>query len=168
MKLTSVVLQVAGFVLAHGANSATELDEDERLIPFGMAVVKGNQNLIRIDSGSETEEIANCKNKLESQKLLSEACAVIYQSTKTSKSGDSSYIYNVAAWERGMDVDFRLVQIFQPSAKGEMIKIVGEPLLFVNDEIVTDQSAMPLLGFVFSGLTQHPGGKLWDEWNSKT
>ena len=162
------VLFRAGFVLAHAIWSVSDLEDGETLVPLGLAVTAGEQELIRFVAKSKRNEDAVAQAYEFFNEHGSEydawalACDVYIRDQDTDFNRTDAIKLEV--WARDCHEAVAFIQRFLPFKSGRF-KLLGEPSFIVDDVFQCGPTARKALEKLHEGVLSHPAvADLWESW----
>lgn len=127
-------LELGGFVLAHAIWKA-DGEIGESVVPFSMTVDREGRKLQVYDTDRLEEGVAMAQESLLQMQPTLEAWALAYETVNT-RTGEE--LITVDIWDkRGFTA--RIHQQYFPRTNEQPFSIAGRPLVFVGDELQTDE-----------------------------
>jgi hypothetical protein len=162
MPIAESLLMLSGFVLAHAAWSVS--DTPELLVPLAIAEINGERELRRFEAETQAQAIAEGKASLAEYDNVLDAWAFVREG-QFKENGVYVDVFTIEAKSRDMKEPIVFIQRFQPYAKGEF-KIIGQPMVAIDGEIISEDEAAPLIAQLYHGVLSHEKvAKLWPGWN---
>ena len=162
MTAESAIL-LAGFVLAHGAWSVSDLPGGERLVPLAVVQKNGRRELLRFEASTQEQAIADGKATLARRQPELDAWAFCREGLLREARGPVD-VLTVDAWASGMTRTVTFVQRFTPYSSGAF-QINGDPIVVVNGQALEGAEAAQLVNRLYDAARQHPkAGGLWQGW----
>ena len=155
-----------GFVMAHAALVASQLEEGELVCPFAIVEKDGSREVRDFEAETQEEAIERGKASFHQIAPGTDAWAFAREGLMSRPgSSDRQDVLLVSAWAPGLEEPLVLIQAFNPAPSGGFaltgeleIHAVGEPFNAIVE--ATLQAA------AFNGLARHPRNVPWSKWHS--
>ena len=165
MTLPESLLMLAGFVFAHSTWSVSDLPEGESLVPLVIVEKDGQRQLTRFEAETQAEAIAQGKAALAERGKEFDAWAFAREG-QFKENGAYVDVLTIEAKTKDMKDSVSFIQRFQPYAKGKF-KLIGEPMVVVGSEVMSETEAAPLIAQLRRGIQSHKkAAELWSQWVS--
>ncbi len=159
------LLLLAGFVLAHGAWSVSDVPRGELLVPVAIVEKGGQRQVLRFEAPTQERAIAEGKATLARRQADTDAWAFAREGLMRDKTGKVD-VFTVDAWAKGMTRPVSFVQRFSPPSSGAF-RIKGDALVIVDGKVVEGAEAARLVKRLYEGAQRHPkAGQLWQGWRA--
>ena len=158
-------VRFGGFVLAHAAWIASDLQDSELICPI-VVVTRGDaREVIPFEAESQAEAISMGNASLEELKNSVDAWALAREGLFSIPNGDAGKkdVLTVSSWVEGLDEPITLQQLFNPNSKGEF-GLIGGLIISVHGQIPPEDTHSKLRHIAMQGVIQHPHGKEWNRW----
>jgi hypothetical protein len=156
-------LLLGGFVLAHAAWSVS--DTPDLLCPLAIIERDGKRELHRFEAETQWDAINIGKEALAS--LGTDASYWAFAREGLFNEHDEKVdVISVDIWARPEQRLITLIQRFEPYAKRQHFRLIGDPEVSLDGEIQQRGDVQELLNTVYRGASQH--GKvavLWKGWH---
>jgi hypothetical protein len=167
MAIPDSALLLAGFVLAHGAWSVSDLPKGELLCPLAVIETNGNRTLSRFEAETQEVAIARGKSAMMDASKSADAWAFVREGLMP-EGGVKVDVLVVDFWAKGMSAPVTIIQRFEPYSTNKKFKIMGEPKVVIDGVMQSTEKAKDLVQRIEQGISQHPKVKdLWKGWRSK-
>jgi hypothetical protein len=163
--ISESLLMLAGFVFAHATWSVSDLPEGELLVPLVIVENRGQRQLMRFEAETQAEAIAAGKAALAERGNEFDAWAFAREG-QFKENGAYVDVLTIEAKTKDMKDPVVFIQRFQPYAKGKF-KLIGEPIVALGGEVVSDDQAAELIARLRRGISTHKqAAELWPSWTS--
>jgi hypothetical protein len=153
---------LGGYLLAHCAQNLSFVDEVKVLTPFSISLKDGKLHTKFHSGKTQAEAVATAKQELEANKTNCDAWAFAREG-RFDDNGRSVETLSVSAWSTGMGESVIFIQRFERSPT---FKLVGDPWIGIDDHVLDDANAKPILVILRKGISQHnDAGPKWDSWH---
>src|ERR1700737_4330986 len=164
MAIPESALLLAGFVLAHAAWSVS--DAPELLVPLAIVERGGQREVMRFEADTQQQAIARGKAKMAALSGDVDGWAFAREGLIDEKSGKVDVI-SVDIGVKGSTQRITLLQRFEPYAKREHFRLLGDPEVAIDGHIQDPAKVKDLLATVRRGVSQHSKvAPLWDSWHT--
>ena len=166
MAIPESLLLLAGFVFAHATWSVSDLPEGELLVPMAIVEKSGQRQLQRFEAETQVKAIMEGKAYLKDNEKNFDAWAFAREGQMLFN-GKYVDTLTVEAKANGMSESIVFVQKFQPFSSG-VFKLIGEPLVSIGGNQVSDDEAKSLISELNDGVETHQKAvELWPQWVEK-
>ena len=161
-------LRFGGFVLAHAAWIASDLEAGELVCPVAVVETGDSREVIPFEAPSQEEAIRLGKQKMSELTGSVDRWAFAREGLWSILGSDlpKQDVLAVSAWSTGLDEPVILQQRFSPKSKGNFT-LLGPIMILVHGMNCTAEIQSKLLPIVSRGISQHPHGENWSRWESK-
>lgn len=164
MDISDGVFLIAGYVLAHGGYSVSDLEKDELLIPFAVTQSGESQEVIRFEAETHEEAIENAKAELKRLRDSVDIYGFAREGTMRSGDGEGVDVISVEAWEKGLSNHVIVIQPFKPNNGNEEFRILPGMKVVIDSKTIDGDLEEQFIGMVREGITYHPAGEKWSTW----
>jgi hypothetical protein len=156
-------LLLAGFVLAHAAWSIS--DAPDLLVPLAVVERNGQREIIRFNADTQEEGIAHGKAKMAAVGGDVDEWAFAREGLFNEKE-EKVDVISIDIGVKGSTQRITLIQRFEPYAKRNHFRLLGEPEVVIDGNLQDSTKVMDLLVSVRRGVSQHSKvAPLWDGWH---
>lgn len=164
MDISDGVFLIAGYVLAHGAYSVSDLEKDELLIPFAVTQTGGKQEVIRYEAQTQEEAIEDAKADLMRLRESVDIYGFARENIMRTSDGEVIDVISVDAWEKGLSQQVVIIQPFKPNNGNGEFRILPGMRVAIDGEMIDGDLEARIIDMVREGITYHPVGKTWEKW----
>jgi hypothetical protein len=164
MGVSDGVFLIAGYVLAHGAYSVSDLDADELLIPFAVTQSGESQEVIRFEAETQEEAIENGKMELEKLRDTVDIYGFAREGSMRTSDGKDIDVISVEAWEKGLTHKVVIIQPFKANNGSGEFKILPGMMIAIDGETIDGEKEDEFVDLVRRGIAYHPAGDNWTQW----
>src|SRR5450631_2284473 len=166
MAVLEEALRFGGFVMAHAAWIASDLEIGELICPI-VVITKGDtREVIPFEAETQAGAIENGKRSFEDLKSSVDAWALAREGLTSILGSDQPKMDSLAvsSWVKGLDEPIVLRQTFRPKGKGGF-NLLGPMVIAIHGLIPEDEVHARLLPPVMEGVSSHPHGSNWEHWS---
>ncbi len=142
---------LAGFLLAHAVWSVSDLPEGELLVPLAVVEVNGERSLQRFEAETQEEAIAAGKAAMQSATTTAEGWALA-RGGCLDRDGRTIDVLSVDFWAKGMTKPAIILQEYQPPARSDRFRLLGDPVLEIGGVAQSQVAAKTVLHQVQTGI----------------
>jgi hypothetical protein len=165
MLFPTSLISLAGFTFAHATWSLSDLQEGELLCPLALLESAGRRELLRFESESQEEAIAEAKRTLAAKESIIDAWAFAREG-QFAQDGEYIDVLTVEAKASGEANTIAFLQRFQPFASGQFA-LIGEPLVLISGVEPSESDSISLLAQLYAGVRTHErAAEHWSTWKS--
>ena len=158
-------LRFGGFVLAHAAWIASELNAGELICPIGVIENGDSREIIPFEAATQAEAMQAGINTMYGYIGAVDRWAFAREALwSTGGSGSPKRdVLLVSAWSRGLDEPIILQQCFHPNSSGSF-SLFDRVMIAVHEVECTGELHGKILPMVEHGISQHPQAHQWHIW----
>jgi hypothetical protein len=160
-------LRFGGFVMAHAAWIASDLEKGELVCPIAVITKGDSRKVIPFEAATQAEAIESGKRTFDDLKSSVDTWALAREGLFSVVGSDQPEIDSlvVSSWAKGLDEPIILRQLFRPKEKGGF-GLIGQIVLVVHGMVPPDDAHAKLLFTAMQGVRSHPHGSSWERWVS--
>ncbi len=156
-----------GFVMAHAALVASELEEGELVCPFAVVEKDGRREVWDFEAETQEEAIERGKASLHQLELGTDAWAFAREGLMSRPdSPDKQDVLLVSAWAPGLEEPLVLIQAFNPAPAGGFA-LIGELEIHAGSEALAPNVEAVLQAEALNGVALHPRNIPWAVWHGQ-
>jgi hypothetical protein len=153
-----------GFVMAHTALVASELEEGEFVCPFAVVEKDGSREVWDFEAGTQQEAVQRGKASFHQLQPGTDAWAFAREGLMSRPdSSDKQDVLLVSAWAPGLEEPLVLIQAFNPAPSGGFA-LIGELEIHAGSEPLAPSVEAMLQAEALIGVALHPRSVPWTEW----
>lgn len=174
MSIPETALLLGGFVLAHAIWNVSDLPKGEALVPLAIVEREGQRQLLRFEANTQEEAIQRGKSEMAKLTGAVDAWAFARDGLMGDLAGTGPKVdaISVDVWAKGMPRPITIVQRYEPFARHNRFRVIGEPEIFSDQSGTVVKSTIEdagpvkdLVDRIQKGIDQHPvAGNMWDSW----
>ena len=167
MALGAAALQLAGFLLAHGLWTISELPAEGRYTPQALCETSGGERrLVSFDAADENVALAEADAFMGSTAGQFAQCAFARTDEVRTNQGATARALLIEL--TGREGDLTVLQAYRPAHAEGGFRLLGDELLLdMGGTVLPRADANPAIVSLREGAADHPGlDEKWVEWNT--
>lgn len=167
MPLGAAALQLAGFLMAHGLWTISELPADGRYSPQALCETRdGERRLVSFDAPDINVALAEADQFMGSTAGQFAQCAIARTDEVRTNQGATATALLIEL--TGGEGELTVLQAYRPAWEQGGFRLLGDELLLdVRGGVVPRADANPAIVSLREGAADHPGlDTKWAEWNT--
>ena len=160
-------LRFGGFVMAHSAWIASDLEKGELVCPIAVITKGDSRKVIPFEAATQAEAVESGKRSFDDLKSSVDAWALAREGLFSIAGSDQPKIDSlvVSSWVKGLDEPIILRQLFRPKEKGGF-GLIGQIIVAIHGVVPSCEVHARLLLPAMQGISSHPHGSSWERWSS--
>jgi hypothetical protein len=162
-------LRYGGFVLAHAAWIASDLEAGELICPIAVVAIGDERRVVPFEADSQREAIDRGKASFNDFKNEADAWALAREGRffVEGEATPKKDILTVSSWVRHLDEPITLQQMFRPKQQGGFY-LFDELRISIHGTVPPDKVHSRLQRVAMEGIGLHPHGAKWSSWLRST
>jgi hypothetical protein len=167
MAILDDTLRFGGFVMAHAAWIASDLEDGDLICPFVVITSGDERKVVPFEAETQAEAISDGKASFEEYKESVDSWALGRDGLFSIVGSDLAKkdALFVSAWVKGLDEPIFLRQLYIPKSTGTF-KLIGPIDIAIHGVIAPEKVHGGLRAVAMSGIVTHPHGRLWATWSA--
>ncbi len=164
---TADPILLLGFTLAHAVWSICDAKLEEFLCPLAFIENDGKLELVRFESETQEDAIAEGKDHINLRKKVAVVSSFAREGLITDKD-DKVDVILVESWSNRDNQTYGVIHKFVPNRGKGHFKLLDEPMFLINGEIQTEEVTIELMNKLEQGVQSHSKvAPLWRKWKDK-
>lgn len=159
-----IAARFGGFVMAHAALVASDLEEGELVCPFAVIEQAGKRKVMNFEADTQDQAVAQGRASLQQLEAGTTAWAFAHEGLMSTPGADTQQdVLLVSAWAPGIEEPLLLIQAFNPAPNGGFA-LVGELEIEVDGSAPAPHVQAVLQAEAMIGVGMHPRNVPWEAW----